>query len=147
MIDHCTAQHKAARRGYAKIWHPARLGEAWSWCSCWSSKPVGLRKGTGRFDSYLLPPFFGFCGGIALHARRNGAPAMRHIRPILALVFACAAFSICMNQPVLGATHAGATTNGAAPADEYFGRMKMSYLGINNSLRDAYVMAGEHTVY
>ena len=72
---------------------------------------------------------------------------MRHIRPILALVFACAAFSICMNQPVLGATHAGATTNGAAPADEYFGRMKMSYLGINNSLRDAYVMAGEHTVY
>jgi len=32
------------------------VGEAWGWCLSWSSKPVGLRKETGRFDSYLLPP-------------------------------------------------------------------------------------------
>ena len=33
----------------------------------------------------------------------------------------------------------------SAPADEYFGRMKMSFLGIDNTLRDASKTAGEHT--
>ncbi|HEY6357460.1 MAG TPA: hypothetical protein VIX35_04420, partial [Vicinamibacterales bacterium] len=58
-----------------------------------------------------------------------------------ALALACLAALLCSNQP------AASATKGAAPADEYFGRMKMSYLGINNSLRDAYVMAGEHTTF
>lgn len=35
--------------------------------------------------------------------------------------------------------------NISAPADEYFGRMKMSFLGIDNTLRDASKTAGEHT--
>lgn len=33
----------------------------------------------------------------------------------------------------------------AAPADRYFGRLKLSYLGINNTLRDAAIMSGTHT--
>jgi hypothetical protein len=40
-----------------------------------------------------------------------------------------------------------AATGGTAPADEYFGRMKLSYLGINNSLKDASIMAGDHTTF
>jgi hypothetical protein len=35
--------------------------------------------------------------------------------------------------------------NGSAPGDEYFGRMKMSYLGINNTFRDVAVSAGAYT--
>ena len=34
----------------------------------------------------------------------------------------------------------------SAPGDEYFGRMKMSYLGINNTLRDDAVRAGDYTI-
>jgi hypothetical protein len=33
----------------------------------------------------------------------------------------------------------------SAPADEYFGKMKMSYLGINNTFRDQAIRAGDHT--
>jgi hypothetical protein len=33
----------------------------------------------------------------------------------------------------------------SAPADEYFGRMKMSYLGMNNTFRDASISSGDHT--
>lgn len=33
----------------------------------------------------------------------------------------------------------------SAPADQYFGRMKMSYLGINNTFHDAAISAGDHT--
>ncbi len=33
----------------------------------------------------------------------------------------------------------------SAPADEYFGRLKMSYLGINNVFRDAAISSGDHT--
>ncbi len=35
--------------------------------------------------------------------------------------------------------------NHSAPGDEYFGRMKMSYLGINNTFRDEYIRAGDYT--
>jgi hypothetical protein len=35
--------------------------------------------------------------------------------------------------------------NASAPADRYFGRMKMSFLGINNTFRDAAIASGEHT--
>ena len=33
----------------------------------------------------------------------------------------------------------------SAPADEYFGRAKMSYLGMNNTFRDSAISSGEHT--
>jgi hypothetical protein len=33
----------------------------------------------------------------------------------------------------------------SAPGDEYFGRMKMSYLGINNTFRDEAIRAGAYT--
>jgi hypothetical protein len=33
----------------------------------------------------------------------------------------------------------------SAPADEYFGKMKMSYLGMNNTFHDATIMSGLHT--
>ncbi|HTW85562.1 MAG TPA: hypothetical protein VMD91_15940 [Candidatus Sulfotelmatobacter sp.] len=33
----------------------------------------------------------------------------------------------------------------SAPADEYFGRMKMSFLGMNNTFHDAAITAGDHT--
>ncbi|MBV8637951.1 MAG: hypothetical protein JO322_07670 [Candidatus Eremiobacteraeota bacterium] len=35
--------------------------------------------------------------------------------------------------------------NHSAPGDEYFGRMKMSYLGINNTFHDEYIRAGDYT--
>jgi len=33
--------------------------------------------------------------------------------------------------------------NNSAPGDEYFGRMKMSYLGIDNTYKDGAISAGE----
>ena len=33
----------------------------------------------------------------------------------------------------------------SAPADEYFGKMKLSYLGMNNTFRDAAISSGDHT--
>lgn len=33
----------------------------------------------------------------------------------------------------------------SAPADEYFGKMKLSFLGINNTFRDQAIRAGDHT--
>jgi hypothetical protein len=33
----------------------------------------------------------------------------------------------------------------SAPGDEYFGRMKMSFLGINNTFRDQAIVAGDYT--
>jgi hypothetical protein len=33
----------------------------------------------------------------------------------------------------------------SAPADEYFGRVKMSYLGMNNTFRDSAISSGTHT--
>ncbi len=33
----------------------------------------------------------------------------------------------------------------SAPADEYFGRMKMSFLGMNNTFRDSAISSGDHT--
>ena len=35
--------------------------------------------------------------------------------------------------------------NNSAPGDEYFGRMKMSYLGINNTFKDMVIESGEYT--
>ena len=39
-----------------------------------------------------------------------------------------------------------ATPPPSAPADEYFGRLKMSYLGMNNTLRDQAIRAGDYTI-
>lgn len=36
--------------------------------------------------------------------------------------------------------------NHSAPGDEYFGRMKMSYLGINNTFHDEAIRAGAYTI-
>ena len=33
----------------------------------------------------------------------------------------------------------------SAPADEYFGRLKLSFLGMNNTFRDAAISSGDHT--
>ncbi|MBV8596690.1 MAG: hypothetical protein JOZ50_10645, partial [Candidatus Eremiobacteraeota bacterium] len=33
----------------------------------------------------------------------------------------------------------------SAPADEYFGKMKLSFLGIDNTFRDQSIRAGAHT--
>src|SRR5471030_1138077 len=35
--------------------------------------------------------------------------------------------------------------NSSAPADRYFGKMKLSFLGINNTFRDAAIGSGDHT--
>ena len=37
------------------------------------------------------------------------------------------------------------TFKNSAPADEYFGKMKISYLGMNNTFRDAAISSGDHT--
>jgi hypothetical protein len=34
----------------------------------------------------------------------------------------------------------------SAPADEYFGKLKLSFLGINNTFRDAAISSGDHTI-
>ncbi|HXM19156.1 MAG TPA: hypothetical protein VN934_10185 [Candidatus Tumulicola sp.] len=46
---------------------------------------------------------------------------------------------------VISATGAVTPPMKSAPADEYFGRQKLSYLGINNTFRDQAVRAGAHT--
>jgi hypothetical protein len=35
--------------------------------------------------------------------------------------------------------------NESAPGDEYFGRMKLSYLGIDNTYKDGFISAGDYT--
>lgn len=44
-----------------------------------------------------------------------------------------------------GRAATSARLSGIAPADRYFGRLKMSYLGINNTFKDAAVAAGNFT--
>lgn len=41
--------------------------------------------------------------------------------------------------------HVEEMMHASAPGDEYFGKMKMSYLGINNTFRDNLVRAGSYT--
>ncbi|HEY2474984.1 MAG TPA: hypothetical protein VGI19_09290 [Candidatus Cybelea sp.] len=43
------------------------------------------------------------------------------------------------------ATAPASSATGAAPADRYFGRMRMSYLGLNNTFKDAAHNAGDYT--
>jgi hypothetical protein len=58
----------------------------------------------------------------------------------LVLILALLSFA---TAPALSAT--SARPSAAAPADRYFGRLKLSFLGINNTFRDAAVSAGQHT--
>lgn len=67
------------------------------------------------------------------------------------LAFAIAAFAAlsmdglsCMHPALAG--QFSAQYYNSAPADEYFGRMKLSYLGIDNTLRDSAVRAGAYTI-
>jgi hypothetical protein len=79
---------------------------------------------------------------------------------ILVVIFGLLAFAL-IAAPIDRANSAAATKPGqltkaekakaeqlkrSAPADEYFGRMKMSYLGINNTFRDEAIRAGDHTI-
>jgi hypothetical protein len=55
--------------------------------------------------------------------------------------------AVCTAAIALSETAPLPITSASAPADEYFGKMKLSYLGINNSLKDAAIMAGDHTTF
>ncbi len=64
----------------------------------------------------------------------------------LFLAVAVAAASLCGATPPPKAAPSptpGPASN--APGDEYFGRQKLSYLGINNIFRDEAIRIGEHT--
>jgi hypothetical protein len=61
------------------------------------------------------------------------------------LVLATAAFIAAAPPPSKAQQQKAAQMKNSAPADEYFGRMKLSYLGINNTFRDEAARAGDHT--
>jgi len=66
---------------------------------------------------------------------------MRNLLALIGVVLAAGAAVVALTPaPTMSASSAV-----SAPADEYFGKMKLSYLGINNSLKDATIMAGDHT--
>lgn len=64
---------------------------------------------------------------------------MRSARQALATI----SLLVALTAPVPAATKA--QLKQVAPADEYFGRLKLSFLGINNTFRDAGISAGNHT--
>jgi hypothetical protein len=51
----------------------------------------------------------------------------------------------CASKPSKWAKLECEQYNHSAPGDEYFGKMKMSYLGINNTFRDETIRAGDYT--
>lgn len=51
----------------------------------------------------------------------------------------------CASKPSKWARLQCEEYNHSAPGDEYFGRMKLSYLGINNTFHDETVRAGDYT--
>jgi hypothetical protein len=52
---------------------------------------------------------------------------------------------VALSITAIAASAAPAPLSKLAPADEYFGRMKMSFLGMNNTFRDAAISSGAHT--
>ena len=48
-------------------------------------------------------------------------------------------------KPTRWQQHELESLHNSAPADAYFGRMKMSYLGMNNTFHDTAIQSGEHT--
>jgi hypothetical protein len=51
----------------------------------------------------------------------------------------------CASKPSKWARQECENYNHSAPGDEYFGKMKMSYLGINNTFHDESIRAGDYT--
>src|SRR5271155_3868958 len=51
----------------------------------------------------------------------------------------------CLAKPSKSERQKCETYSHSAPGDEYFGRMKMSYLGINNTFHDETIRAGDYT--
>jgi len=72
-------------------------------------------------------------------------------RPALALCVALAALSASVNaaqsapRPTKWQQYERRLYKSSAPADRYFGPLKLSYLGINNALRLETILAGDHT--
>jgi len=66
---------------------------------------------------------------------------MRNLLAVIGIVLAAVAVAVALSS----SPTRSASSPSSAPADEYFGKMKLSYLGINNSLKDATIMAGDHT--
>lgn len=64
---------------------------------------------------------------------------MRHARNALALS------SLLVLLAAAAAPAPRSKLQDSAPADSYFGRLKMSFLGINNTFKDAAISAGDHT--
>lgn len=58
---------------------------------------------------------------------------------------AASAAPVTASKPSKWQLHEQELFKNSAPADEYFGRLKMSYLGMNNTFRDSAISAGEHT--
>lgn len=51
----------------------------------------------------------------------------------------------CLSKPSKWLREQCENFNHSAPGDEYFGKMKMSYLGINNTFHDEAIRAGDYT--
>jgi hypothetical protein len=79
---------------------------------------------------------------------------MRQVIAILLATLALVARAQAAPAPKAAATPALTKTQrekaermkASAPADEYFGKMKLSFLGIDNTFRDQSVRAGSHTI-
>jgi hypothetical protein len=67
------------------------------------------------------------------------------LNPFAALALSALTVAAAVPAPVTPPPHAPTRVVDFAPADRYFGRMKMSFLGINNTFRDAAIMSGPHT--
>jgi hypothetical protein len=70
--------------------------------------------------------------------------------PLVALLLALTITAIAASaapapKPSKWQLHEQELFRNSAPADEYFGRLKMSYLGMNNTFRDSAISAGDHT--
>jgi hypothetical protein len=59
------------------------------------------------------------------------------------LVVFVLAFASAMTGPLAAAS--SGTLSNSAPADEYFGKLKLSFLGIDNTFKDVAISAGDRT--
>jgi hypothetical protein len=71
---------------------------------------------------------------------------LRHFEGLMqALLVLSIAVLVAVAPPSNAQQQKASQMKNSAPADEYFGRMKLSYLGINNTFRDEAAQAGDHT--
>jgi hypothetical protein len=56
------------------------------------------------------------------------------------------AVALCFVAAAWACAAAAQSVKGMAPGDQYFGRLKLSFLGINNTFKDSGIRAGAHTV-